>query len=138
MAELEVELLHSAAGAHGPALVAEVALQLADDGPGGEGSEVDPTCGIKAVDGLHECDRRHLHQVVQRLSPMEEASRQLMGQPQIRGDQLLTRDRIEGGTVRFDVRRRPGIVFPAVCHSACPPRRLRSQACTEPSRTSRP
>ena len=34
--------------------------------------------------------------------------------------------------------RRPGIVFPALRHSACPPRRFRSHARTEPSWLSRP
>ena len=139
MPELEVELLDAAAGAHGPALVAEVPLQLADDRPGREGGEVDAAGRVEPVDRLDQRHRRHLHEVVQRLAPVEEASGELVGQPEVGGDQLLACGRIEGWTVRSrGVRQRPGIVFPALRHSACPPRRLRSQARTEPSWLSRP
>ena len=41
--QFQVELLHPAAGPDRPALVAEMALELTDDRPGGEGGEVDPS-----------------------------------------------------------------------------------------------
>ena len=50
--EPEVQLLHPAGHPHRPALVAEVALELADDGRGGEGRELEAPLGVEAVDRL--------------------------------------------------------------------------------------
>ena len=50
-AEVEVQLLHPAGDPHRPALVAEVALELADDRMGGVGRELDAALGLlKAID----------------------------------------------------------------------------------------
>ena len=56
MPELEVELLHSAACPDGPSLVAEVALELADDRPGGKRGKVHPALGVVAIDRLDQGD----------------------------------------------------------------------------------
>ena len=45
MAQLQVQLLHPPAGPHRPSLVSEVPFELADDGAGGEGGEIDAQPG---------------------------------------------------------------------------------------------
>src|ERR1700679_2989872 len=44
--------------------------------------EVDATRGVETIDRLHERYRRHLHQVVQRLTSMEEATCELVSEPE--------------------------------------------------------
>jgi len=72
-----------------------VPLQLADDRSGRERGEVHAARRIEAVDRFHEGHRRHLHQVVQRFAAVEEPAGELVGQPQVRGDQLLAFSRRE-------------------------------------------
>ena len=61
------ELLQVARDPHGPALVAEVALELAEDGRDGEARERDGAARVEAVDRLDQAQRRDLDEVLQRL-----------------------------------------------------------------------
>src|SRR6267378_4990544 len=61
-AEAKVQLLHAARHAYGPALVAEMPLELADDGRRRIGGELETAVGIEAVDCLDQADRCHLHE----------------------------------------------------------------------------
>ena len=58
------ELLEVARGAHGPALVAEVALELAQDRRRRKGRERDAAIGIEAVDRLQQPERRDLDEIL--------------------------------------------------------------------------
>ena len=62
--ELQVQLLQTAGDPDRPALVAEVALQLADDGRCGVGGELDLTVRVEPVDRLHQADRSDLHEIL--------------------------------------------------------------------------
>ena len=62
--DLRGELLELARDAHGPAVVAEVALELAEDRGDGEGGEREAAAGVEAVDGLQQADRGDLVEVV--------------------------------------------------------------------------
>src|SRR5207249_604726 len=75
--------------AHGPALVAEMALQLADDRWRGVGGELESPLRVEAVDGFQEPDRRHLDEVVEGLAPVGEAPGEVLGQPEMGGDELV-------------------------------------------------
>ena len=89
VAEPQVQLLHAAGRPHRPALVAEVALQLADDGVGGVGGELDLAAGSKRSTALMQADRRDLHEVVEGLAAVAEAAGQVLGQPEVGLDQLV-------------------------------------------------
>ena len=65
--DLQDPLLDVPGDVHGPAAVAEVALQLAEDGGDGEGREGGPALRVEPVDRLDQGHARHLHQVVERL-----------------------------------------------------------------------
>ena len=67
----QVELLDAPGHPDRPPLVAEVALQLADDGGGGEGGELEPSARVEALDGLDQAERRHLDEVVEGLAPVQ-------------------------------------------------------------------
>ena len=73
-AELEVQLLDATRRPDRPALVSEVALQLTQNGPGGEGTELEATIRVEPVDGVDQCHRGHLNQVIVRFAPVGEAT----------------------------------------------------------------
>src|SRR5215218_5014916 len=75
----QVQLLEPPGHPHRPALVAEVALELADDGRGGVGRELHLPLQVEAVDGLQQPDGAHLDQVLQRLPAVAEAPEQVLG-----------------------------------------------------------
>src|SRR6266516_4067736 len=61
--ELNVQLLQAARHPHRPALVAEVALDLADDVRRRVGRQLDPSVEVEAVDRLDQADRADLDEV---------------------------------------------------------------------------
>ena len=83
------QLLQAPRHAHGPALVAEVALDLAHDGRRGERRELEPTRQVEPVDGLDEADRAHLHEVVEGLAPVLELGGQEAHEVEVAHDELL-------------------------------------------------
>src|SRR4051812_31361899 len=85
--ELDRELLQVARDAHRPAAVAEVALELAQDGGDGETRERRLATWVKAVDRLQQAEAGDLDQVVQRLSPALVAAGELAGERQEATDQ---------------------------------------------------
>src|SRR5439155_26004732 len=56
--------------------------------------EFDLGVGVEAVAGLHQADRGHLDQVVQRLAPAGEPPGQVLDQAQVGLDQLLPEGRV--------------------------------------------
>ena len=76
----------------GPALVAEVALDLADDRRGGVGRELDAALEVEAVDRLDQADRADLDEVVVGLAAVAEPAGQVLDQGQVQLDQ-----RVAGG-----------------------------------------
>jgi hypothetical protein len=73
-----------------PALVSEVALQLAEDGGRGEGGELQTPAGFEPVDRLEQSDGGHLFQVVDRDAAVGKPAGQMDGQPEVGGDQLIS------------------------------------------------
>ena len=65
--DLHHALLHPARDVHGPAVVAEVALELAEHGRHRVGRERGLARGIEAIDRLDQAERRDLDEVVERL-----------------------------------------------------------------------
>ena len=76
-AEGERPLLQVAGHVQRPALVAEVALELTEDGGRRIAREPRPAIGLEAVDRLDEAEARDLEQVVQRLVRVAVAKRQV-------------------------------------------------------------
>ena len=89
-----VQLLERARHADRPALVAEVALDLADDVRRGVGGERDLALELEAVDRLDQADRAHLLDVLERLAAAGVAARERAHQRQVALDQLLARRRV--------------------------------------------
>ena len=83
------ELLKATRHAHRPALVTEVALDLAHDRGRGIGGELEPSAGIEAVDRLDEADRAHLDEVVERLSPVLELGCEEAHEVEMAHDELV-------------------------------------------------
>ena len=77
-----------------PALVAEVALQLAQDRGRGVARELRAALGLEAVDGLDQPEARHLDQVVERLVRVGVAQRQVARERQEPLGQLLARGEV--------------------------------------------
>ncbi len=88
--QLEAQFLQPPGHAHGPAAVAEVTLDLADDGRRGVGRELDAALGVEAVDGLDQTDGGDLDEVVQRLAAVAEPARQVLDEGQVHLDQVVT------------------------------------------------
>ena len=86
--------MHPPRQAHGPAAVAEVPLQLAENRRRRVGGEPQAAVGIEAVDGLDEAEHGDLDQVVGRLAAVGEAVGQAVGQAAVRLDKLLGECRI--------------------------------------------
>ena len=91
LVEADVELLQAARHAHRPALVAEVALDLADDVGRRVGGELDAAAEVEAVDGLDEPDGADLDEIVEVLAARGVAARERAHQRQVHGDELLAR-----------------------------------------------
>ena len=87
--DLERPLLHPARHVDRHHLVAEMALELADDGGDGVGLEGGAAAGVEAVDRLDQAERGHLEEVVDGLGAAAVAEGERTGQRQEGLDQLL-------------------------------------------------
>ena len=87
--ELDVELLEPARDAHGPALVAKVALDLADDVRRRVGGQLDAALDVEAVDRLDQADAADLDEIVELLAAVGVAPRQRADEREVLLDQLL-------------------------------------------------
>jgi hypothetical protein len=90
----EVQLLEPPRDPYSPSLVSEVALQLPDDRGGRVGREFDLPPRVEPVDRLHQADRGHLDEIVERLAASREAAGEVFDQPEVRLDELLTDGRV--------------------------------------------
>ena len=90
------QLLQAAGHPDRPGAVAEVPLELADDGRDGEAGEVDAPVGVEPVDRLDQADHRDLVQVVGGLAAAAVAVGQVLGQRQPRLDRPVP----QGGPLR--------------------------------------
>ena len=88
-ADLHPQLLEPPRHPDRPALVAEVALDLADDRRGGVRRELDAALGVEPVDGLEQADRADLDQVLERLATVAEPAGAVLHQRQVQVDQPL-------------------------------------------------
>ena len=86
-ADLHPQLLEPARHPDRPALVAEVALDLADDRRGRVRRELDAAVGVEAVDRLDQADRADLDEVLDRLAAVAEPARAVLDQRQVQVDQ---------------------------------------------------
>ena len=96
MVDLCRELLQATRNAHTPALVAEVTLDLTQDGGRGKRGELESALGIKAVDCLEQAQIANLHQVVERLTAVLKFVGKKPYQVHMGHDELLTCVRITG------------------------------------------
>ena len=72
----------------GPALVAKIALDLADDRRRRVRREFDAALEIEAVDRLEQTDRSDLDQIVERLAAIGKLDREIAHQVEVRDDQV--------------------------------------------------
>ena len=101
-ADLHPQLLEPPRHPDRPALVAEVALDLADDRRRRVRRELDAARRLEAVDGLDQPDRADLDQVLERLAAVAEASRAVLDQRQVQVHQRVAERicaRLVGGRV---------------------------------------
>ena len=100
-------------------MVTEVAPQLAADGRDGEAQEVGGLGGVVGTDRLDQAERGHLLEVLQREAAAAVATRDLAGDAQVEGDQLVLERPPALGPARLRsppaARRRPVAVAPALC-----------------------
>src|SRR5262249_19003527 len=87
--ELDVQLLQAARHADGPAAVAEVALDLADDVRRGVGGQLDAAVDVEPVDRLDEPDRADLDEIFELLTAVRVAPGQRAHERHVLLDQLL-------------------------------------------------
>jgi hypothetical protein len=73
-----------------PALVAEVALYLAENGRCGVGGQLHSPVEVEPIDRLDEADTADLDQVLYRLATGGEPARKTSHQRQIAGDEFLS------------------------------------------------
>ena len=111
-AHRERALLEVARHVQRPSLVAEVALQLAQDRGRGVARELRAAPGLEAVDGLDQAEARDLHEVVERLVGVRVAQRQVAGERQEPLAELLARGEVAaprdtGPAVAFRSRAHP-------------------------------
>ena len=92
--ELDVQLLEAARNAHGPALVAEVALDLADDVRRRVRRQLDAAVDVEAVDRLDQADTADLDEVVELLAAVRVAPRERADEREVLLDQLLARGEV--------------------------------------------
>ncbi len=88
-ADLHPQLLQPPRHPDGPALVAEVALDLADDRGRRVGGELHAAIGVEAVDGLDEPDRADLDEVLEGLAAVAEAAGAVLDQRQVQVHQRV-------------------------------------------------
>jgi hypothetical protein len=98
-AHAQMKLLHPPRHPNRPALVPEVPLQLADDGGGGEGRELQATSGVEALDRLEKAEQGHLDQVLDGFAPVLEAPGEVLGQTHLRAHDLVPQGAVAGGGV---------------------------------------
>src|SRR5581483_11268154 len=89
--EPDVQLLDAARHVHRPRLVAEVPLDLSQDGRHGVRGQLHPPLGVEAVDRVDEADATDLDEVVERLAASRVAERQRADERHQVLDQLLAR-----------------------------------------------
>ena len=89
--ELHVQFLEPARHAHRPALVAEVALDLADDVRRRVGRQLDAAVEVEAVDRLDQADRPDLDEILELLAAIGVAAGERAHQRHVLLDQLLAR-----------------------------------------------
>src|SRR5262245_55082265 len=90
----EHELLEVARHAHGPRLVAETALELADDRERCERRERDAPFGIVAIDRVQQADGGDLREILEWLPAANETPGQIFGERLEPRDQLGPRLRL--------------------------------------------
>src|SRR5262249_55882025 len=95
-----VQLLEPTWHVHGPGAVAEVALDLADDGRDGIRPEEDAALQVEAVDRLDQADRRDLDEVVELLAAAGVAARDRAREGEIGLEELAARRRVPALVVR--------------------------------------
>jgi len=100
--DVELEFLQAARYPHIPGVVAEVPLDLPDDGGYRVRGEVVAVPRVEPVDRLDQSDGRDLGQVVQLLPATVEPSGKVPGQRQPRGDRAIP----DGGPPRMSGRQR--------------------------------
>ena len=118
--ELDGQLLQVARDAHRPALVAEVTLELAEDGRDGEARERGLAARVEAVDRLQQAERRDLDEVVERLAAALVAARELARERQEALHERLARGGVAamGALEQRAVGARPGrpaVVVAGIC-----------------------
>src|SRR5579864_1651873 len=89
--ELHVQLLQAARHADGPALVAEVTLDLADDVRRRIRRQLDASLEIEPVDRLDQPDRADLDEILELLAAVRVAARERPHERHVLLDQLLAR-----------------------------------------------
>src|SRR3954468_15831756 len=89
--ELHVQLLQPARHAHRPALVAEVALDLADDVRRRVGRQLDAPVEVEAVDRLDQADGADLDEILELLAAVRVAPGERAHERHVLLDQLLAR-----------------------------------------------
>ena len=92
----EVEFLQPARNLDGPALIAEIALDLADDRRRRVGRELDAALEIEAVDRFEQPDRADLDQIVERFAAIGELDRQVARQVEVRDDEFAAQPLVLG------------------------------------------
>ena len=92
--ELEAAVLQPARDMQRPGLVAEVALELAEDGRHREAGELGAATGLEAVDRLDEPDAGDLDEVVERLLAVAVAAGELACEREVALDQLVAQPRV--------------------------------------------
>ena len=131
------QLLEPARHPDRPALVAEVALDLADDRRRGVRRELHAALGVEPVDRLDQADGGDLDEVVERLAAVAEPAGAVLHQGQVqvrpvpRGMRCRSRSRRSASASTRTARARAG---PGRARRPVGPRVLRS----EPCRTGRP
>src|SRR5205085_7436196 len=88
--------------ADGPALVAEVALDLADHIRGGVRGQADFSLEVVAVDGLEQPDRAYLLDVFERLAATRVAAGKRAHERQVALHELLARARVATDVVALE------------------------------------
>jgi len=102
--DLQRHLLQVSRDAHRPRAVAEVALDLAEDGGDGVAGERDLAVEVEAVDGLDQPERGDLHEVVERLLRALVTTGQLAGEREEALDEHLAVDGVAPVQVALEER----------------------------------
>ena len=91
--DAQLELLEVARHADGPAVVAEVALELSEDGGDGKARERESAPGVEALDRLEEAERGDLLEIVGVGAAVIAAS-EVVGEGKKAGDECVACRRI--------------------------------------------